>query len=135
MARVLLHVGDKVTHTKLGEGVVTVADEEYATIKFATDELTFRLPDAFFKGFLRSEAINKKDGESNGLQDSLHSISVDLEKAKTTLEQVRDDEDDEEYLETIENAIDALDEAMEYLEEAMEHIEEAEEEEHDLLNS
>lgn len=133
MARVLLHVGDKVTHTKLGEGVVTVADEEYATIKFATDELTFRLPDAFFKGFLKSEDIKK--GEGNGLQDSLHSISVDLETAKTTLEQARDNEEDEEYLETIENAIDALDEAMEYLEEAMEHIEEAEEEEHDLLNS
>ena len=124
MARVLLQVGDKVTHTKLGEGIVSVADEEYATIKFATDELTFRVPDAFFKGFLKSEDIMK--GVGIGLQDSLHSISVDLETAKTTLEQARDEEDDEDYLETIENAIDALDEAMEYLEEAMEHIEEAE---------
>ena len=53
---------------------------------------------------------------------------------KTTFEKARDEED-EEYLETIENAVDALEEAMEYLDEAIGHIEEAEKEEHDLMNS
>ena len=134
MARVLLHIGDKVTHTTLGEGVVTVADEEYATIKFATDELTFRLPDAFLKGFLKSKDLEKKSNESTGNLKELHHISNDLKTVKITFEQALD-EDDEEYLETIENAIDALEEAMEYLDEAIGHIEEAEKEEHDLMNS
>ena len=134
MARVLLHVGDKVTHTTLGEGVVTVADEEYATIKFATDELTFRLPDAFLKGFLRSKELEKKSNDSSGNLKDLHHISNDLKTVKTTFEQARDEED-EKYLETIENAVDALEEAMEYLDEALGHIEEAEKEEHNLMNS
>lgn len=56
MAKVILHIGDKVTHKTLGEGVVTIVDDEYVTIKFTTDELTFRLPDAFRNGFLTSEA-------------------------------------------------------------------------------
>ena len=135
MARTLLHIGNKVTHTKLGEGVVIVADEEFATIKFATEELTFRLPDAFYKGFLRSEDIDMKGGELDGPRGSLHSVSNDLKTVMATLEQARDEEDDEEYLETIENAIDALEEAMDYLDEAMDHLEEAEEEERALLNS
>ncbi len=135
MARALLHIGDKVTHTNLGEGVVTVADEEFATIKFATEELTFRLPDAFYKGFLRSEGDDKKGRGSIDSGDTLHLISSDLKTVKTTLEHARDEEDEEEYLETIENAMDALDETMEYLDEAIEHIEAAEEEERELLNS
>lgn len=134
MARVHLHIGDKVTHTTLGEGVVTVADEEYATIKFATDELTFRLPDAFLKGFLRSKDLENKSKESTGPLKELHLISNDLKTVKTTFEQARDEEDEEE-LETIENAVDALEEAMEYLDEAIGHIEEAEKEEHNLMNS
>lgn len=134
MARVLLHIGDKVTHTTLGEGVVTVADKEFATIKFATDELTFRLPDAFLKGFLRSKDLEKKSSESTGSLKELHQISNYLKTVKTTFEKARDEED-EEYLETIENAVDALEEAMEYLDEAIGHIEEAEKEEHDLMNS
>lgn len=56
MARIILHVGDIVTHSTLGEGVVTIVDDEYCTIKFASKELTFRLPDAFEKGFLSSDS-------------------------------------------------------------------------------
>ena len=55
MTRIILHIGDKVTHTTLGKGVVTIVDEEFVTIKFVSDELTFRLPDAFEKGFLSSK--------------------------------------------------------------------------------
>ena len=114
---------------------MTIADAEYATIRFDTDELTFRIPDAFYKGFLKSETINLDSEESNGYLDTLRSISTDLETARTTLEEARDEEEDEDYLETIENAIDALDEAMDYLGEAIDHLDEAEDEEDDLLNS
>ena len=54
--KVILHIGDKVTHSTLGDGIVTVVDEEYVTIKFAEEELTFRLPDAFENGFLSLQA-------------------------------------------------------------------------------
>ena len=135
MAKVILRPGDIVEHESLGEGVVTNADEEFCTVKFESKEAMFRLPDAFYQGFLKSEKIENNSEESNGFQDSLRSISTDLETARTTLEQARDEEDDEDFLETIENAIDALDEAMDYLGEAIDHLDEAEDEEDELLNS
>ena len=55
MTKVFLHTGDKVTHSTQGEGVVTIVDNEFVTIKFAADELTFLLPDAFEEGFLSSQ--------------------------------------------------------------------------------
>ena len=64
--KVILHIGDKVTHSTLGDGIVTVVDEEYVTIKFTEEELTFRLPDAFENGFLTSEdaeIIEEEDWE------------------------------------------------------------------------
>ena len=55
MEKVILKPGDTVQHTTLGEGTVTVADEEFCTVKFETREAMFRLPDAFEEGFLSSE--------------------------------------------------------------------------------
>ena len=55
MDKVILHIGDTVTHVTWGEGTVTDADEEFCTVRFAEKELTFRLPDAFNKGFLTSD--------------------------------------------------------------------------------
>ena len=67
--KVILHIGDKVTHNTLGDGIVTIVDEDYVTIKFESEELTFRLPDAFENGFLTSEdaeIIEEEDwGEDN----------------------------------------------------------------------
>jgi hypothetical protein len=87
MARVLLQVGDKVTHTTLGEGSVTVIDDEFVTIKFASDELTFRFPDAFQKGFLSSsqpiiEEIPESEEEETDEDD-------DTEKKLGTLPDVK----------------------------------------------
>ena len=55
MEKVILKPGDTVQHTTLGEGTVTVADEEFCTVRFETREAMFRLPDAFEDGFLSSE--------------------------------------------------------------------------------
>ena len=55
MEKVILKPGDYVTHPSLGEGTVTVADEEFCTVKFESREAMFRLPDAFEEVFLSSE--------------------------------------------------------------------------------
>ena len=55
MEKVILKPGDSVIHPSLGEGTVTVADEEFCTVKFESREAMFRLPDAFEEGFLSSE--------------------------------------------------------------------------------
>lgn len=55
MEKVILKPGDSVTHPSLGEGTVTVADEEFCTVKLESREAMFRLPDAFEEGFLSSE--------------------------------------------------------------------------------
>ena len=68
MAKVILHIGDKVTHQTLGEGVVTIVDDEYVTVKFATKELTFPLPNAFEKGFLKAD-------------DAIYIVDEDVEEA------------------------------------------------------
>ncbi len=61
--RVILHIGDTVTHFLLGTGVVTIADEEYCTVKFEKEELTFRLPEAFEEGFIASNDAEIKDDD------------------------------------------------------------------------
>ena len=153
MARTVLHIGDTVTHSMLGEGVVTIVDKEYITIRFAEIERTFRFPDAFLKGFLKSESLTESFGEGDETLETLRTIANDLRTAKMTFEQVRDEENQDydalpyerkdgeegeqiqEYIEAIENAIDGLDEALENLGEAMEHIENADEEEDLLMKS
>lgn len=58
MLRVKLSEGKAVSHPTLGTGIVLSADDEFCTIRFASKEAMFRLPDAFEKGFLSSpEAI------------------------------------------------------------------------------
>ena len=79
MTKVILHIGDKVTHSTLGEGVVTIVDDEFVTIKFESEELTFRLPDAFENGFLSS-----RDAETVEVEDDEYEEEED------------DDEDEEE---------------------------------------
>ncbi len=52
MAEFILHKGDKVMSHQYGEGVVTAVDEGLCTVRFASRELSFRVPDAFEKGRL-----------------------------------------------------------------------------------
>ena len=80
MEKVILKPGDTVHHDSLGEGIVTVADEEFITVKFESREVMFRLPDAFEDGFLTSE-----DAQIIGDED-------DYEEEEE--EEEEDDEDD-----------------------------------------
>ena len=54
MLKVKLSEGNAVSHPSLGTGVVLSADDEFCTVRFASKEAMFRLPDAFEKGFLTS---------------------------------------------------------------------------------
>ena len=91
MDKVILHIGDTVTHVTWGEGTVTDADEEFCTIKFAEKELTFRLPDAFENGFLTSDdaEIIDEDEDWDDEEDE-----EDTEEDEELDEQ--EDEDEEE---------------------------------------
>ena len=55
MLKVKLSEGNAVSHPTLGTGIVLSADDEFCTIRFASKEAMFRLPDAFEKGFLTSQ--------------------------------------------------------------------------------
>ena len=92
MTKVILHIGDTVTHSTLGEGVVTIVDDEFVTIKFATDELTFRLPDAFENGFLSSqdaEFVEEDEEEDEDWEEDENEEDEDEE------EEEEDADDDE----------------------------------------
>ena len=43
MEKVILKPGDSVIHPSLGEGTVTVADDEFCTVKFESREAMFSL--------------------------------------------------------------------------------------------
>lgn len=132
MAKVILHIGDTVTHSTLGEGVVTIVDDEFVSIKFATDELTFRLPDAFENGLLISDDAqfiedpedenSKRSLDYEESLEKLHSIAAGIKAVKGSLALVLEDEDDDTNVEIIENSIDALDEALENLKTGIEQM-------------
>ena len=106
MAKVILHIGDKVTHKTLGEGVVTIVDDEYVTIKFATDELTFRLPDAFRNGFLTSDAAIIKGDLDDDYDDDEEEDDDDDDYGDEDDEDEEDDdegEDGEEYEDNVDD--------------------------------
>ena len=89
--KVILHIGDKVTHSQWGEGIVTDADEEFCTIQFADKELTFRLPDAFENGFLTSEDAELIEDDWDDEEDE-----EDSEEDDECEEEEEEDEPDEE---------------------------------------
>lgn len=55
MERIKLRIGGTVFHETLGTGTVISADDSFCTVSFESKEAMFRLPDAFEKGFLKSE--------------------------------------------------------------------------------
>ncbi len=81
MEKVILKPGDTVRHASLGEGTVTVADEEFCTVKFESREAMFRLPDAFEEGFLSSkDAVvipDEEDLEEEEVEDDVEEESTD----------------------------------------------------------
>ena len=55
MKPIILHIGDRVHHKTLGDGVVIAVNEDYCTARFGEKEANFRIPEAFVRGFLTSE--------------------------------------------------------------------------------
>lgn len=55
MKPIILHIGDRVHHKTLGDGVVIAVNEDYCTVRFGEKEANFRVPEAFVRGFLTSE--------------------------------------------------------------------------------
>ena len=76
---------------------MTIIDDEYVTIKFATDELTFRLPDAFRNGFLTSEAAIITSNLNDDYEND------DEEDEEDEDEEDDDDEEEEEEEEEEDN--------------------------------
>lgn len=150
MFEIVLHTGDKVTHSTLGEGVVTFVDAEYVTVKFATVERTFRLPDAFYKGFLTSRGVVFHYDKCESLLKEIQRAAIDIKAAKSAFDQFLEEENKEyvalpdeqkdgvdvmEYIEAIENAISGLEEVIEDLGEAIEQMHGAVEEKDSLMQT
>ena len=55
MKPIILHIGDRVHHKTLGDGVVIAVHEDYGTARFGEKEANFRIPESFVRGFITSE--------------------------------------------------------------------------------
>ena len=77
MKPIILHIGDRVHHKTLGDGVVIAVNEDYCTARFGEKEANFRIPEVFVRGFLMSE--DAKFGGEDGEQ-SVEEILPELEK-------------------------------------------------------
>ncbi len=77
MKSIILHIGDRVHHKTLGDGVVITVNEDYCTARFGEKEANFRIPEAFVRGFLTSE--DAKFGAEEGEQ-SVEEILLGGEK-------------------------------------------------------
>ena len=54
MKSIILHIGDRVKHQTLGDGVVIAVNDDYCTAQFGEKEANFRIPEAFVRGYLTS---------------------------------------------------------------------------------
>ena len=65
MKPIILHIGDRVHHKTLGDGVVIAVNEDYCTARFGEKEANFRIPESFVRGFITSEdaRFGTEDGE------------------------------------------------------------------------
>lgn len=54
MKPIIMHIGDQVHHKTLGDGVIVSMNDDYCTARFGEKEASFRIPDAFVRGFLSS---------------------------------------------------------------------------------
>ena len=72
----ILHIGDRVHHITLGDGVVINVSEDYCTARFGEKEADFRIPDAFVRGYLTSsDARIGSDGGDNRPVEEIFSES------------------------------------------------------------
>ena len=54
MKQIVIHIGDRVHHKTLGDGVVIAVNEDLCTVRFSEKEAYFRVPEAFVRGYLTS---------------------------------------------------------------------------------
>lgn len=55
MKPIIIHIGDRVHHKTLGDGVVIAVNEDYCTARFGEKDAKFRIPEASVRGFISSE--------------------------------------------------------------------------------
>ena len=85
MNPIILHIGDRVHHKTLGDGVVIVVKEDYCTARFGEKEANFRIPEAFVRGFLTSE--DAKFGAEDGVlpvEEMLPEVEIKPEEKQGT---------------------------------------------------
>ena len=84
MKPIILHIGDRVHHKTLGDGIVIVVNEDYCTARFGEKEANFRIPEAFVRGFLTSEdaRIGCEDVEGQLVEKVLPEHEVQHETKK-----------------------------------------------------
>ncbi len=70
MKHIILHIGDRVHHKTLGDGVIIAVSEDYCTARFGEKEAKFCIPDAFVRGYLTSPdaRIGTDDGEERPIE-------------------------------------------------------------------
>ena len=78
MKTIILHIGDRVKHQSLGDGVVIAVNDDYCTARFGEKEANFRIPDAFVRGYLTSP--DAKIGSGEGEERSIEEIVPGGEK-------------------------------------------------------
>ena len=78
MKSIHLHIGDRVKHQSLGDGVVIAVNDDYCTARFGEKEANFRIPDAFVRGYLTSP--DARIGSGEGEERAVEEIVSDGEK-------------------------------------------------------
>ncbi len=64
MKSIILHIGDRVHHKTLGDGVIIAVHEDYGTARFGEKEANFRIPESFVRGFITSEDARFRSAET-----------------------------------------------------------------------
>lgn len=73
MKTIILHIGDRVKHQSLGDGVVIAVNDDCCTARFGEKEANFRIPEAFVRGYLTSPdaIISSDEGEEQPIEKIL----------------------------------------------------------------
>lgn len=73
MKPIIVHIGDRVHHKTLGDGIVISVNDDYCTARFGQKEANFLIPEAFVRGFLTSPdaSIGTDVGEKRPIEEIL----------------------------------------------------------------
>ena len=73
MKPIIVHIGDRVHHKTLGDGIVVCVNVDNCTARFGEKEANFLIPEAFVRGFLTSEdaKIGAEDGTEKPVMEML----------------------------------------------------------------